>query len=412
MTDQAFFGWRVVGAAFTVAVFAWGVGFYGPSVYLHALHAERGWPIALISAAITMHFLSSAGIVACLPRLHARFGIATVTAAGGIAAGFGTLAWAIAREPWQLFSAALVSGVGWALTSGAAINAMVSRWFDRRRPAAIAMAFNGASVGGMMFAPLWAVLIERLGFVMAAALVGGTMAGAVGLIAYLYLRATPAALGQEPDGAGRGAARPASVLPLHAPLPPGRRVWGDRRFRTLSIAFALGLFAQIGLIAHLFSLLANALGTTWAGVAVSLTTAMAVAGRTVLGWLAPADLNWRSAAAGNFLVQVTGSVVLAIAGRQPALLLLGCMLFGLGVGNMISIPPLIAQAELPRADALRAVALVTAVNQAVFAFAPAAFGLLREATCNGFAVGAAASLLQAAAAWVVSRRGSETSPLP
>src|SRR5690606_14829407 len=29
-----FFGWRVVWAAFTIAVLAWGIGFYGPSIFL------------------------------------------------------------------------------------------------------------------------------------------------------------------------------------------------------------------------------------------------------------------------------------------------------------------------------------------------------------------------------------------
>jgi hypothetical protein len=32
-----FFGWKVVATAFTVAVFAWGVGFYGPSIFLNVL---------------------------------------------------------------------------------------------------------------------------------------------------------------------------------------------------------------------------------------------------------------------------------------------------------------------------------------------------------------------------------------
>jgi hypothetical protein len=62
---QAYFGWKVVGAAFVLTVFGWGIGFYGPSVFLRTLHDDRGWPIALVSAAITAHFL--ARIVCRLP---------------------------------------------------------------------------------------------------------------------------------------------------------------------------------------------------------------------------------------------------------------------------------------------------------------------------------------------------------
>jgi hypothetical protein len=39
--SSSFFGWRVVWAAFVVAVFGWGVGFYGPSVFLQVLHKDR-----------------------------------------------------------------------------------------------------------------------------------------------------------------------------------------------------------------------------------------------------------------------------------------------------------------------------------------------------------------------------------
>jgi hypothetical protein len=43
-----------------------------------------------------------------------------------------------------------------------------------------------------------------------------------------------------------------------------------------------------------------------------------------------------------------------------------------------SLPPLIAQTEFRPSDVPRVVALVTAVSQAAYAFAPAAFGLLRD----------------------------------
>src|SRR3954452_5050996 len=108
------------------------------------------------------------------------------------------------------------------------------------------MAFNGASVGGVIVAPLWPLLIVWLGFAGAAWLVGATMAAALWWLAGACLRDTPASLGQQPDG---GASSPAGAeAPPHssigAPLAVGAAAWRDRRFATLSAAFALGLFAQ------------------------------------------------------------------------------------------------------------------------------------------------------------------------
>ncbi|MBV8536529.1 MAG: hypothetical protein JO128_13110, partial [Alphaproteobacteria bacterium] len=37
MAQTMFYGWRVVAATFMLAVFGWGLGFYGPPVFLHAV---------------------------------------------------------------------------------------------------------------------------------------------------------------------------------------------------------------------------------------------------------------------------------------------------------------------------------------------------------------------------------------
>src|SRR5207249_3224913 len=67
---RGFYGWRVVGGAFVLAVFGWGVGFYGPPVYLHAVREARFWSVPLVSAAVTLHFLIGAIVVANLPGLY------------------------------------------------------------------------------------------------------------------------------------------------------------------------------------------------------------------------------------------------------------------------------------------------------------------------------------------------------
>ena len=65
------------------------------------------------------------------------------------------------------------------------------------------------------------------------------------------------------------------------------------------------------------------------------------------------------------------------------LLLIGVLLFGVGIGNVTSMPPLIAQVEFVKDDVPRVVALVVAIGQATYAFAPAAFGLIREFAAQG-----------------------------
>ena len=151
----------------------------------------------------------------------------------------------------------------------------------------------------------------------------------------------------------------------------------DRAFLSLAAGMALGLVAQIGLIAHLLSALAPLLGAQTAGIAMGLATAAAIAGRTLVGWLMPAGADRRVVACMAYGVQLCGSLVLALAPGQLWAAWLGVLLFGSGIGNATSLPPLIAQTEFSREDALRVVPLITALSQAAYAFAPVLFGLLR-----------------------------------
>jgi hypothetical protein len=251
------------------------------------------------------------------------------------------------------------------------------------------MAFNGASMGGVIFSPLWVALIASLGFHAAAGLVAAAVIAATWVLSGLYLGRTPAGMGLRPDG---------DAAPLTTP-------WRDRRFLTLTAAATLGLVAQIGLVAHLFSLLVPTLGAGGAGLTMGGATACAIGGRFLLGAVMPPGADRRVVAAANAGMQAVGSVVLILAGPSVPLLLLGCALFGLGY--VTSLPPLIAQVEFRPADVARVVALVTATSQAGYAFAPAAFGLLRDLGATGFSISegvllfAVAALAQFASAWMV-----------
>ncbi|MDR6215911.1 MFS family permease [Paracidovorax wautersii] len=392
-----FHGTAVVHAAFVIALFGWGVGFYGPPIFLYAVAARTGWPLALVSAAVTLHFLWGAAVVACLPRLHARWGLPAVTVAGTAALALGVAGWAHAQQPWQLAAAALLSGGGWVTIGAAGINAMVSPWFVQHRVAALSRAYNGASIGGMVFSPLWGALIARWGFATAAWVVGACMVLTIAVLARRVLAPTPAALGQQADGSGAPAApaarRAAAPAAVWAPL-AGRALWAERRFQTLAAAMALGLFAQIGLVAHLYTLLVPHLGPQGAGWAMALATACALGGRALAARCLRSVGDRRAVACISYGVQMAGSLVLLAAPGDGPALWLGLVLFGAGIGNATSLPPLVAQTDFAAQDVARVVALIVALSQALYALAPMAFALLLGASTGTAPFFAAAALLQ------------------
>src|SRR5204862_7597726 len=114
------------------------------------------------------------------------FGLPATTVAAAILLATGICGWAMAREPWQLFVATLVSGAGWAAMGGVAVNAVISPWFVRTRPAALGTAYNGASFAGLIFSPLWVAAISLLGFPTAAAIIGVVTIITVAVLANRY----------------------------------------------------------------------------------------------------------------------------------------------------------------------------------------------------------------------------------
>ena len=77
LARPAFFGAWVIRAAFVLAMFGWGVGLYGPPIFLHAVVERTGWPLVLVSSAVTA--ISNAALEVASPpiRLRSRVVIAT-----------------------------------------------------------------------------------------------------------------------------------------------------------------------------------------------------------------------------------------------------------------------------------------------------------------------------------------------
>ena len=374
-----FYGWKVAWSAFVIAILGWGLGFYGPSVYLKAVQDRMGWSVALVSAAVTFHFLVGAVAVANLPKLHRRFGLPTVTFGSAVVLAWGVVGWSVCQTPAQLFGAALLSGAGWVALGGVGINAMVTPWFNQLRPRALALAYNGASIGGVVFSPLWVALIGAMGFVWSAWGVGLATVVVVGWLAATVLSQTPQGRGLAVDGAV-ATQRPAKPEATTAAV---SKPWQDAAFLSIVAGMALGLFAQVGMIAHLYSLLTPALGAQAAGFAAGLATAAAIVGRTATGWAIGPGTDRRLMAALSYGIQIVGCLCfagMAAGSASKLLLVLGVVLFGFGIGNATSMPPLMAQLEFSPADAARFIALITASAQATYAFAPLVFGLIRAAT--------------------------------
>ena len=349
----------MVGCAFVVAMCGWGFGFYGPGIYMAELYRLRGWPTSLVSAAVTLFYLASAALIVFVADAFERFGPRPVVLAAAAAMAVGVALLPLADAPWHVFPIFLVMAIGWAGMSGAAVNTLVAPWFGARRGLAVSLALNGSSTGGIVVAPVLVFLIGQLGFQAGLHVAAAAMVAVIAGVSLAFRRRPPAL--EQP--------RSEAMVTRQALL-------ADRRFVTMCVAFALGLLAQVGFLTHQVSYLLGFMDTPAAALAVSLTTIAALTGRTATGFVLD-RLEARAVSAANFAVQALALAVL-IQAESAAPVYAGCVLLGLSVGNMVTLPSMIVQAEFPAEEFGRVISLLLSINQVTFAFGPAILGALRD----------------------------------
>src|SRR5262252_2878466 len=239
MRARYFHGWNVVAATFVMALLSFGLGFYGLSVYVATLQRLHGWSASAVSAPVTVYYVAGALVTMIAGDLYRAWGPRVVVAAGGAAMSAGVGMLGLIARPWQLYPAFLVMALGWGALSGAAINIILAPWFQRRRGLAVSIAFNGATLGGVIIAPALILLIGLVGFTSALAIAALILIVVLVAIAALIMRRSPEEIGLSPDGDP-----PLSQRTEPAPSGEGRRrvdavrTW---RFWSVSAPFALGL---------------------------------------------------------------------------------------------------------------------------------------------------------------------------
>ena len=369
-------GWPVVFACFCTATFAWGFGFYGQSVYLAELRHAHGWPAALIASGTTVYYLVGAFLLTFVHRALEWAGPRMLLAGGAVILGVGAIGLSQAEVPWQLFACSFVMAVGWACTTTTAIATTLAHWFDRRRGLAISLALNGASAGGFTIAPLLVRFGHSMGLVQA---VPPLVLAALAVLLPIIL----AGVGRPPEASATGSHARVGFSQVGERMPTllnsQAQALSNWHFWSVSLPFALALAAQVGFIVHQVAFLLPRLGNQGAGIAIAATALAAMAGRLVLGTVID-RVDQRLVSAASFASQAAGLALMLALPDTPAALYVGSVVFGLSVGNVITLPTLIIQQEFATQSFGMVLGLSSMVGQATLAFGPTLLGLAHDLT--------------------------------
>lgn len=387
-SSRRYFGWRVVASLFAVAVVAWGFGFYGHAVYLSELQRLHGWPTSLIAAASTLYYLASAVLVIFVNDVIRRLGAQRCIIFGAVCFAVSIAALGQVTQPWQLFAVYLLMALAWATLTVGAITNILGHWFDRRRGLAISLALNGASFGGVIVIPAMVFAISAEGF-------STTMLGSSAVILVLAIPLAVFVL-------GKPAPKFDAVAAMAGETPRSWTRAGALRspaFWVISGPFAVGLLSQAAFLVHQVAFLEISIGRTSAGIAVAITTAASICGRLAMGAFVD-RLDLRAFSAISWATQALALAAMTqVAGQWPLFFL--CAIYGLSVGNLITLPALIIQREFSAAAFGMLVALSTAITQFIYALGPGLLGVVRDAAASYSPAIALCVALNLAAAGVI-----------
>ncbi|MGE0420278.1 MAG: MFS transporter [Acetobacteraceae bacterium] len=387
--------WPVILACFCMAVFAWGFGFYGQSVYLAELRRLHGWSSANITSATTGMYLGGAILMPFIHGAMRRYDARAVLVGGTLLLGVGACGFARATAVWHLYAAAMAMAAGWAATTGTAIATVLSFWFDHRRGLAISLALNGASASGFIVAPALVNLSQAIGLRTAVPI--AVVTGWCVLVPLLLF-----CISRQPSRLTAAVATDAAADPRPA-FDQKADVLRDARFWSVAAPFALALAAQVGFIIHMVAFLIPTLGPAGTGFAVSLASLAAMLGRIALG-LVIDRLHQRATSAISFASQAVGLALMLLWPGQPWAMYGGCLLFGASVGNVITLPAILIQREFAARSFGLLIGLSGATGQFTLALGPALFGVLRDlAGSYGPVLGLCIGLQLTAAALVLRR---------
>ena len=317
----------LIAALFLILMTGSGLAFYNLMVFLHAFSSEGILGLSWVSWAIGFFFVlngfAGLGVSALLDRFPARF----VIAGGSLVTGASLALLGRVTGTVEFFVVFGVFGVGFAATSLIPAMTLVARWFHERRSIAVSVVSTGLSLGGILLTPPSARFIELYGVAQVMPWIGFAYVAGILPLALFFVRDHPPV----DDRSEASLPEPTGT--------PYREAVTSRYFLWLGGAYIAIMLAQVGVLQHLYNAIAFRVDTEFGRRVIQVLAGSSVIGRFSGGFLllrAPIRPFTFALVAG----QGISLACLAFAEREWTIVA-SVMLFGLTVGNLLMIQPLL-----------------------------------------------------------------------
>ena len=378
-----FYGWWIVVVTVTMAFFYSGFFFYAFTLFITPISDE----IPAVADQINPAFFLS-GIVGAIlaPGLGAFFdrrGPKLVVGGGLLAGGSGFYLMSVMSEPWHLYLALPLAGLGPVAIWQGAIPA-VANWFVRLRGRALGLTMVGLGLGGFLTQPSLILMNEtswRTAFTVMAVVIWVVL-----LPMTLILRRRPEDHGLLPDGATSE-----DDVPIEGPTGESgeegatfSQAMRSPVFWTVALVFSFAFWPIGGLQIHMAPFMEEiGYSRNTAANAVGAMAIVTVVGRLGGGWLADI-MDQRRATMLALALQAVGTAAFALilpGGFARSFFLLGVffLTFAPGFGGITVLQPALVGSYFGRKAFGAIQGVIWTVTSLSFSVAPLILGVLKDA---------------------------------
>ncbi len=245
---RVYYGWWLLAGSIAAMALGSGVSFWAFGLYIEPLESQFGWSRGEVSGGLSLGLLTGGlsgpltgrWIDARGPRQVILFGAVTT------ALSYGLLA--TTSELWQWYAYSAVNGVFRQMMFFIPFQALMSRWFDRRRGMALSILGTGFALGGVVVVPAMRAIIDSLGWNASFVVSGLVIVALFVPLGVLLVRNDPSDVGSLPDGE---AVAPGTETPAvrHGGLTL-RAALATPHFWLVALGFTFLFFGMFGMLVH------------------------------------------------------------------------------------------------------------------------------------------------------------------
>ena len=339
---EFFYGWYIVGVGFLSHL---ACAFHMSStlsVFLKPLTEDLAVSRGLFSLLRSGEILIGAAMAPVVGPLVDRYGGRWLMAGGALVAGAGFVLLSQVSSFWQFLALRWTFiTIGGVFMCHMVVSVTVSRWFVRRRGRAIAIASLGQGLSKVCIPVVTATLFVWVGWRGTWSIFGIITLILIVIPALIFMRRSPEDMGLKPDGDASGednavAATARGSAPKHIHADEVVWTWHEvlrtPTFWIVCFIYGMANVGIAGLNLHVFAYVTDIGFSTLVGATVLSIIASTQLGSTLIWGFLSERMQIRHSSMLMFFIQATG-LGLVIATSEVALLYLGFLLYGIGLGG-------------------------------------------------------------------------------